>query len=307
MSTDPDWAIYRTLLAVIDAGSLSGAARSLGLTQPTVARHVEVLETARGADLFVRAQRGLEPTDLAEALRPHAQMMATTAAALLRVASGAPGAVEGTVRISASDVVGIEHLPPILARLRRDHPALVIELALSDRVDDLLAREADIAVRLTEPTQTALLARRLPPVELGFHAHRDYLARRGTPAGIADLTAHDLIGYDAETPALRAMVARLPALDRRAFAFRADSSLAQLAAIRAGFGVGLCQVAIAQRDLALVRVLPEVTLLLPMWVVMHEDLKTSSRYRIVFDALVSGLVMKVPSAGINAGLSEAIT
>lgn len=272
MNGDPDWALYRTLLAVLDGGSLSAAARNLGLTQPTVARHIDALEAALGADLFVRSQRGLDPTDLAQSLRPQAQTMATTAAALLRTASGALGSVAGTVRISASDVVGVEYLPSILTQLRRDHPALIIELMLSDRVDDLLAREADIAVRMTEPTQTALLARRLPPIEIGFHAHRDYLERRGTPASTADLFAHDLIGYDAETPALRAMAARLPSLGRQGFALRTDSNLAQLAAIRAGFGIGLCQSAIAQRDPALVRVLPAVALHLQLWIVMHEDL-----------------------------------
>ena len=289
MNTDPDWALYRTLLAVLDEGSLSAAARRLGLAQPTVARHVDALETALGADLFLRSQRGLEPTDLARSIRSHAQVMATAAAALLRTASGTPGAVEGAVRISASEVVGVEHLPPILTRLRRDHPALTIELSLSDRVENLLARTADIAIRMTEPTQDALLARRLPGVELGFHAHRDYLERRGTPASIADLSSHDVIGYDTETPALRAMVARLPPLSRSAFALRTDSNLAQLAAIQAGFGIGLCQVAIALHTPALTRVIPGTSLLLPLWVVMHEDLKTSARCRVVFDALSAGL------------------
>jgi DNA-binding transcriptional LysR family regulator len=289
MSSDPDWALYRTLLAVLDEGSLSAAARSLGLTQPTVARHIDALEAALGADLFVRSQRGLDPTDLARSLRPQTQVMATTAAALLRTASGTLGAVAGTVRISASDVVGIEHLPSILACLRRAHPALRMELSLSDRLDDLLARESDIAVRMTEPTQTALLARRLPSIELGFYAHRDYLERRGTPTNMADLSAHDLIGYDTETPALRAMATRLAPLDRKGFALRADSNLAQLAAIRTGFGIGMCQAPIAQRDPALVRVLPTVALPLPVWIVMHEDLKTSARFRTVFDALATGL------------------
>jgi DNA-binding transcriptional LysR family regulator len=289
MSSDPDWALYRTLLAVLDEGSLSAAARSLGLTQPTVARHIDALEAALGADLFVRSQRGLDPTDLARSLRPQTQVMATTAAALLRTASGTLGAVAGTVRISASDVVGIEHLPSILACLRRAHPALMMELSLSDRLDDLLARESDIAVRMTEPTQTALLARRLPSIELGFYAHRDYLERRGTPTNMADLSAHDLIGYDTETPALRAMATRLAPLDRKGFALRADSNLAQLAAIRTGFGIGMCQAPIAQRDPALVRVLPTVALPLPVWIVMHEDLKTSARFRTVFDALATGL------------------
>ncbi len=289
MNGDPDWALYRTLLAVLDEGSLSAAARSLGLTQPTVARHVDALEAALGGDLFVRSPRGLDPTDLAHALRPQAKIMATTAAALVRTASGTLGAVAGTVRISASDVVGVEHLPPILTCLKREHPELVIELTLSDRLDDLLAREADIAVRMTQPTQTALLAKRLPSVEIGFHAHRDYLDRRGTPVDMMDLARHDLIGYDMETAALRAMAERLAPLDRRGFALRADSNLAQLAAIRAGFGIGLCQTRIARREPVLVRILPEIALPLPLWIVMHEDLKTSARFRAVFDALTAGL------------------
>lgn len=289
MSIDPDWALYRTLLAVLDEGSLSGAARQLAITQPTVARHIDALEATLGTDLFIRSQRGLEPTDLARTLRPHAEVMAIAAATLLRTASGAPGAVEGTVRISASEVIGVEYLPLILAQLRREHPALVIELALSDRVDDLLGRAVDIAVRMTDPKQGALLARRLPPVELGFHAHVDYLERVGMPTAVADLSRHDVIGYDAETPALRAMATRLAPLDRRGFALLADSNLAQFAAIRAGFGIGICQVAVARRNPTLVRVLPDIALHLPLWIVMHEDLKTSARYRIVFDALAVGL------------------
>ncbi len=295
MNADPDWALYRTLLAVLDDGSLSGAARRLALTQPTVTRHIDALEAALGADLFVRSQRGLAPTDLALSLRPHAETMATSAAALLRTASGAAGQVAGTVRITASDVVGVEHLPPVLARIQHDHPALMIELALTDRVNDLLRREADIAIRMTEPTQGALLARKLAPVDLGFHARRDYLDRRGVPQLLSDLASHALIGFDTETPALRAMLAHLPGIERASFSLRTDSNLAQLAAIRAGFGIGICQAAVAQRDPALVRVLDAFTLKLPLWIVMHEDLKTNARYRVVFDALAEMLNSEAPS------------
>ena len=187
-------------------------------------------------------------------------------------------------------MVGVEHLPPVLTRLRQRHPGLVIELVLSNAVDDLLQRQADIAVRMVEPTQDALIAQRLPPVTLGLHARRSYLERRGTPTAIGDLANHDLIGFDQETPAIRAIAARFPALDRSAFALRADSDLAQLAAIRAGFGIGVCQVQVARRDPDLLRVLPDaVAINLPVWIVMHEDLKTSARCRAVFDAMVDGL------------------
>ena len=290
MSIGPDWDLYRSFLAVLEEGSLSGAARRLGLTQPTVARHVDALEQAIGADLFLRSQRGLLPTEMALDLKPYAGTLASTAAALLRTASGPAGEVRGSVRVSASEVVGVEHLPRILTGLRRRHPGLVIELVLSNAVDDLLQREADIAVRMVEPVQAALVARHLPSIMVGLHAHRDYLERRGTPASMADLAGHDVIGFDRDTPALRGFVERFPTFDRPAFALRADSDLAQLACIRAGFGIGICQVPVARRDPALVRVLADaIAIDLGLWIVMHEDLKSSARCRVVFDALAAGL------------------
>lgn len=290
MNTEPDWNLYRSFLAVVEERSLSGAARRLGLTQPTVTRHIDALEEAVGADLFLRSQRGLIPTEMAVDLKPYAETLASTAAALLRTASGRAGEVRGSVRVSASEVVGVEHLPPILARLRRRHPGLVVELVLSNAIDDLLQREADIAVRMVEPTQEALIAQRLTPIGLGLYAHRGYLERRGAPASVTDLAGHDLIGFDRETPAIRAIVELFPALNRSAFALRVDSDLGQLAAIRAGFGIGMCQVPVARRDPDLVRVLADaVSIDLGLWVVMHENLKTSARCRAVFGAMTEGL------------------
>ena len=290
MNSEPDWSLYRTFLAVLQEGSLSGAARRLALTQPTVARHLDALEQAVGVDLFLRTQRGLTPTEMALKLLPQAQTMAATAAALMRMASDRTGEVRGTVRVSASEIVSVEHLPPILKALRRDHPDLVVELVLSNAVDDLLRREADIAVRMTEPVQDVLVARRLPSVELGLHAHRDYLARRGVPMSMESLADHDVIGFDYETPAIRGLVQRYPSLHRSGFALRTDSDIAQLAAIRAGCGIGVCQVAVARRDPALVRVLADsLSIDLGVWIVMHENLRTSARCKAVFDALVEGL------------------
>jgi DNA-binding transcriptional LysR family regulator len=290
MSSEPDWNLHRTFLAVLQQGSLSGAARQLGLTQPTVARHIDSLERAVGGDLFLRTPRGLSPTETALELRPYAESLAATAGAMMRAASGVAGDVRGTVRLTASEVIGVEHLPAILTTLRQRHPALVIELAVSNTVDDLLGRESDIAVRNVEPMQGALVARKLPPIALGLHAHRAYLERRGTPRTVADLAGHDLIGFDRETPAIRSAAQRFPSFARSAFALRSDSDLAQLAAIRAGFGIGICQVPIARRDANLVRILPSaVNVELGVWIVMHEDLRTSARCRAVFDALAQGL------------------
>ena len=301
MNSEPDWNLHRTFLAVLQQGSLSGAARQLGLTQPTVARHIDTLEHAVGGDLFVRTPRGLSPTEMALELKPYAEALAATAGALLRAASGAAGDVRGTVRLTASEVIGVEHLPAILTTLRQRHPGLVVELALSNTVDDLLGRESDIAVRNVEPTQGALVARKLSPIALGLHAHRAYLERRGTPRTVADLAQHDLIGFDRETPAIRSMAERFPSFARSSFAWRSDSDLAQLAAIRAGFGIGICQVPIARRDPHLVRILRNaVDVEMGVWIVMHEDLKSSARCRAVFDALAHGLPNE-PRAGGRSG------
>lgn len=290
MNSEPDWDLYRSFAAVLREGSLSGAARSLGLTQPSVARHVDALEAAIGTTLFLRTQRGLSPTDAALRLKPHVEALVATSAALLRAAADHAGQVRGTVRISASEVVGVEHLPPILAELRRRHPALGIELVLSNSIDDLLGRQADIAIRMVEPVQQALVTRKVGAVEVGLHARRDYLDRCGVPETMEALAGYDLIGFDAQTPAIRAMAGRYPMLRRRLFALCADSDLAQLAAIRAGFGIGFCQVQVARRSPELVRVLEhDCAIELGLWIVMHEDLRASASCRAAFDALAAGL------------------
>ena len=290
MKQDLSRDLYRTFSAVLREGSLSGAARSLGITQPSVARHIDALEAGLGVSLFLRTARGLSPTDAALELRPHADLLASTSAAFLRTAEGRAGEVRGTVRISASEVVGVEHLPSILSGLRRQHPDLTFELVLSNAVDDLLQRKADIAIRMVRPTQQALVARRIGVFTLGLHAHRDYLDRRGVPGALDQLILHDVIGYDVETPAIRALLDRFPILARSRFALRVDSDVAQLAAIRAGFGIGVCQAAVAALNPDLVRVLPEAfSVDLETWVVMHEDMRSSARCRVVFDELVARL------------------
>ncbi|AGZ32411.1 LysR family transcriptional regulator [Burkholderia pseudomallei] len=290
MGSEIGWELYRSFLGVLREGSLSGAARALGLTQPTVGRHVAALEAALRVPLFTRSSSGLMPTDVALALRAHAEAMESTADALARAATSFGEDVRGVVRISASDVVGVEVLPPIVARLRQRHPALTIELALTNRVQDLLRREADIAVRMTRPGQTQLIARHIGGIELGLHAHRDYLARCGTPRDAGELVRHALIGHDRPTAFIRQIAKSFPGFDRGAFALRTDSDLAQLALIRCGAGIGACQAALAKRDPALVRVLPKAFAgRLDMWVTMHEDLRGSPRCRAAFDALAEGL------------------
>jgi DNA-binding transcriptional LysR family regulator len=287
---DIGWDIYRTFLSVLHEGSLSGAARALGLTQPSVGRHVDALEDALGFQLFTRTRLGLEPNAQAVELKPYAEAIAAQASALRRIASAQGQAVRGVVRISASDVIGSEVLPKILSPFMAEYPEIEIELALSDSLADLLNREADIAIRMTEPTQSALVVQKAGDIRIGLFAHVDYLNHAGVPQTLDDLKNHRLIGYDKQTGFVRAMKQKYPVLDTIGFSFRTDSNLAQLSAIRAGLGLGLCQVGLTREPVALTRLLPEaIDVPLPAYVAMHENLKTVPAYRATFQALARGL------------------
>jgi len=290
MDAGPGWELYRSFLAVCRAGSLSAAAGALTLTQPTVGRHIDALESALGIVLFTRSPQGLRPTEAAEALRPYAESLEAAAMALLRTATSHAGEVSGPVRITASEMVAIEVLPPTLARLQHAHPRLEVELVATNRVEDLLHRESDIAVRMVRPAQQVLLARRVGDIELGLFAHRQYLAGRPVPKRVEDLQAHALIGFDREDASARSLVALLGPLRRKSFSFRTDNHLASYAALRAGAGIGICQVPLARRHPELVRMLArQVAPRLEAWVTMHSDLRTSPRCRVTFDALVEDL------------------
>lgn len=284
------WDRIRTFLAVLDGGSLSAAARQLRLTQPTVGRHIDELEAELGAALFTRSPAGLEPTETALSLRAQAETMAAAADSLARSASAGAEEDRGTVRLTASEVIGIEVLPPILAALRRAHPAIAIELVISNRNQDLLHRDSDIAVRMVPPSQAALVQRHIGAIELGFYARRDYLHRCGTPEDLAALAASGPIGYDTETAIIRELQRRQLIPPRDSLSLRSDNDLASIAAIRAGWGIGVMQVPLARRDPRLVRVLPDLFRMpLECWVAMHEDLKRVRRMRLVFDHLAEGL------------------
>lgn len=288
MSDGDLWTLYRSFLAVMREGSLSRGAESLKLSQPTLGRHIEALEAQLGGvPLFTRWPRGLLPTETAREMLPHVEAMNAGALAARRAASATRAdEVSGTVRIAASETIGAEVLPGILARLRVRHPGLAFELSLSTRAEDLLRRDSDIAVRMVQPEQGSLLAVNTGTVKLGLYAHRAYAARHGVPATLADLASHAVIGFDRTNPFIDNASRKLK-LDRAMFALRVDHELASLAALRAGFGLGVCQNPIAARDKDLLPVLTrDLVYTLGTWIVMHGDLKRVPRMRAVFDHLV---------------------
>jgi DNA-binding transcriptional LysR family regulator len=289
MSQPPAWDHFASFLAVLRTGSLSAAARSLALTQPTLRRHVEALEASLGEPLFTRSPAGLTPTEAAHRIAPYAETMAASAAALVRAASAGDGP-SGTVRLATSEIMAVEVLPAMLAPLIARHPGLTLELSVSNRNEDLLRRDADLAVRMTRPAQGSLIARQIGVVKVGLFATAAYLAERPRITSLTDLAAgHVLVGED-RSPGLAAALGAA-GIDTGAltFALRSDSDTAQLAAVRAGLGIGVCQLAIARRDENLTRVLPALALRLEVWLVTHPDLKDQPRIRAVFDHLAETL------------------
>lgn len=304
MSTDfgPSWDLYGAFLAVMQTGSLSGASRALKVAQPTVRRQIEALEEALGVTLFTRAPNGLTPTDAARTTLPHAEAIAASARALVRSVSAPLEADRGTVRIACSEIVGAEVLPAMLTRLRRAHPGLAFELVLSNKNEDLLRREADVAVRMVAPTQAGLVRKRAATIGLGFYASAEYLAAHPAPETFAQMKEHHaLIGPDRVRAALDALTAVGMPLSTRDLALRVDSDLAQLAAVRAGFGIGICQVPLAR---SLVRVLPALRFDLEAWVVTHEDLKDVRRVRLVVDHLTTELAAYAQPESTRRGRSR---
>jgi DNA-binding transcriptional LysR family regulator len=285
-----DWSLYRSFLAVMREGSLSGAARALDMTQPSMGRHIDALEQTLGTTLFTRAQGGLSPTPIAHELLESVEAMAAAVQQAARVASGGKEEERGTVRITASQIMGGEVLPQLLTQYREQHPLVTIELVLTNKSEDLLKREADIAVRMVRPTQQALLAKRIGRVDIGMYAHQRYAKVHGLPRSLEDLRHHTLIGSDRDpTIAALAQQIGLP-VSRDDFSFRTDSDLAQLAALRAGMGIGGCQMGVARRDPSLVPVLPDTMVFsLDMWLVTHSGLRTNKRvmslYRFLTEAL----------------------
>jgi len=289
-STEPSWDLYRSFLAVMRTGSLSAAARLLSTTQPTIGRHVELLERSLGGSLFVRSPGGLRPSLIARELMAHAEVMEASAAAFLRKALDDVDEDAGAVRIAASHVVGSELLPAMLTEFHRTHPRIVIELALSNEPDDLLRGDADLAVRMFRPTQDALIAKRIGSVEIGLYAHRRYVERHGLPDDIKAMESHTLIGYDRDPVWIRAAARMGIQFERERFDLRCDSELAQLSALRAGFGIGACQVGIARRNPDLIPVLPDqISFSLDVWLAMHRDLRSSRRVALLFEHLAQAL------------------
>ncbi|MCG6857858.1 MAG: LysR family transcriptional regulator [Salaquimonas sp.] len=286
-----DWNLLKSFLGVLNAGSLSAAARQLHISQPTLGRHVSELEDALGVTLFERGRDGLTPTQAALAIAEHARSVADATGAVALAAAGRAKDVTGTVRITASDIVATYVMPRIIADLLAEMPGLEVELVPSNDIENLLRRDADIAVRMMRPVQLDLVARKMGDIAAATYAHRDYLERAGKiPTGPDDLAGHVVIGYDRSDLVIRGFRQGGMEVDRHFFRFRCDGQVACWKALLAGVGIGFAPRYLARGHNELVELAADFEISpLPMWLVTHRELRTSARIRAVYDFLADRL------------------
>ena len=289
---DFNWALVKSFVAVLDAGSLMGAARQLKAQQPTLSRHIAELEAQLGVPLFERTGRGVMPTVAALAIADAARHMEEGAGTLLQTLARRSEATTGTVRITTSEVAASYLLPAPLAALQQAEPGIAIELVASNELSNLLRREADIAVRMVRPVQESLVARKLAEIPIVACAHKRYLQRAGTPRKPEDLLHehHRLIGYDKDSAIVRGFAQFGLTVTREQFALRTDDQLAYGRLIAAGAGIGFAADYNLRHWRGVVPLLPMLKIApLPCWLAVHREIRGSAVVRRVFDFLAEAI------------------
>ena len=285
-----DWTLVRSFLAVLDAGSLMGAARRIGAQQPTLSRHVAELEAQLGAPLFERTGRGVVPTAMALAIADAARQMQDGADTLARSLVRTRTATTGSVRITTSQVAATWLLPDLLARFAIEEPGIQVELVASNQLSNLLRREADIAVRMLRPAQASLVARKLGEIRIVACAHERYLAQFGTPKKAVDLLAHRLVGYDRDDTIVRGFAQVGVEITREQFALRTDDQVAYGRLVAAGAGIGFVAHYAASQWPGVKPVLPMLAIPpLPCWLAVHREIRGSRVVRRVYDFLAEAI------------------
>ena len=285
-----DWRALQDVVAVAEAGSLSGAARRLKVTQPTVGRRIEQLEHDLGVLLFNRTAQGLSLTTVGESIIAYARRMEDEALAIERVVTGANQALQGSVRVSLIESLGIVWLPQKLAKFHQQFSELALEVNIDNRNVDLFRREADIAVRLARPEQAELICRKVGVLSFGLYASRAYLTEYGEPQRRRELKDHYHVGFDKEMHTME-LIKRLELqFQPERIRHRSNSHLEMLAATTAGVGCGALCCYIADRDSNLQRILTgKMDYSREIWLVTHAEVNRSARIRAVFDFLVDAL------------------
>jgi DNA-binding transcriptional LysR family regulator len=296
-----DWNLLRSFIAIYETGTLTDAAKRLGMTQPNMGRHLRQLETLLGETLFVRLPSKLKANTRADALYATSAPMHQAVRDAARLFTDQPERVVGVVRLAVSQAYGYHVVPQLLAPLLHDEPELEIELVVSNQSNNLLRRDADIAVRHFRPQQDDVIARKLGVCEMGLFAHESYLARFGEPTGFEQPEGAVLAGFDREPmPLGEALNGVVPTQPLR-FRWRSDSVLALQAAVECGAAIGIYFCDVAAERPGLRRVLAsQVSLRQELWICAHDELRRSHRMRRVWDHLGDALEARMQGRQASA-------
>jgi DNA-binding transcriptional LysR family regulator len=285
-----DWNQVRAFLATVEEGSLSAAARALGLTQPTLGRQVAALEQELGVTLFDRSGRKLLLTPSGLELADHVRAMGEAATALSLAATGQAQSVEGLVRITASEIYSAFLLPPIIAELRRSYPGIRLDIVATNSLSDLRRREADIAIRNNRPTDPDLIARKIRMDHGALYASAAYLATLGPVSSPADFSDALFLGFGDNAQYIDVLTGLGFRISERNFDLSTENHLVLWAMARAGLGIGVVPVLVGDADPDMQRILPDLPPVeYPIWLVAPRELKTSRRVRVVYDLLAKML------------------
>ena len=285
-----DWNLLRSFVAVYEAGTLTEAARRLATTQPSVGRHIRELEGALGEALFVRLPGKLKPTQRAHALHEAVAPMKLATLRAAQLFADAHEVLVGTVRIAVSEVYATHVVAPWVAQWLAEQPELEIELSVSNRSDNLLRRDADIAVRFFRPDQDDVIAVCVGHTELGLYAHESYLARHGEPTMFELPEGAFVAGFDRETTPITPLFRGTPPPQPVRFRLRTDAILARQAAIETGHGIGVYLADVAAERPGLKRVLADrFGLPQEVWLCAHPELRRSASMRFVWNRLEQAL------------------
>ncbi|WP_413719574.1 LysR family transcriptional regulator [Silicimonas sp. MF1-12-2] len=295
-----DWNQVRAFLATVEEGSLSAAARALGLTQPTLGRQVSALEEELGVTLFERSGRTLILTPTGEALAEHVRAMGEAATRLSLVASGQSQSVEGRVKVTASEGYAAYVLPEAVERLRETHPGIVLEIVSTNSLSDLRRREADIAVRNADPTDPEMIARRMPDQKGGLYATPGLIEKYGPFREVRDLANAPFIGFGSDGVYIDALQKRQVPVTAANLVAGSESHLVHWELARRGIGIGVVGNMVGEKDDLVVPVLHDkLSFEFPVWLVAPSELRTSRRVRIVFDVLAEVLGQAKSAAKVS--------
>ncbi|WP_018998091.1 LysR family transcriptional regulator [Hirschia maritima] len=289
-----DWSLLQSFVTVCEHGSFSAAARETGSSQASLSRHISLLEQQLDTRLFERTVNGVELTKPGLSVYKYANDMANSVGHLSMAVDGTNQTISGTVRVTAATMMATYILPNIISSLRLEEPLIDIELVASNKTENLVRREADIAVRLVTPTQSNLYAKKLGDMEFSLYASNTYLDRHGPPETANDLWEHDVIGFDTSDLIITGMHRYGIEVDRDFFAFRSDDHIVCWQMVQAGMGIGIVQKEIGDSTPNVTRIdLPNTLSTYPIWLIAHSELKSNLRVRRVFDYLADGIIRQI--------------